>query len=134
MPETIFPQPAQSAPVVAGQRVADVAHRTVEASQSMNQGDIIAAANFARAAVAEVLTVTRAAAVSAETTEGRYRIMDSGREVAVKLHDLLLSLHNVHRTSGETNLISVLNKVLIKRTRKVDSKQTSRDEENGRWL
>ena len=76
---------------MSGQRVAEVAHRVVGASQSMTQDDVIAAANIARAAVADVLTVSRAAAANSETTEGRYRILDCGRDVAMQVIQTFIS-------------------------------------------
>ncbi|CAI4221289.1 unnamed protein product [Auanema sp. JU1783] len=79
----------------ATQKVTDATTRLAKAAQSLQQADIIAAANFARAAVSELLIVARAAAVDADSPEARYRTLDSGREVATQVRGLLASLHNV---------------------------------------
>lgn len=77
----------------ATKRVTDATTRLAGAAQTLQQSDVIAAANLARAAVSELLIVSRAAAADADSAEARYRTLDSGREVAAQvssLHDQLL--------------------------------------------
>ncbi|KHJ97749.1 I/LWEQ domain protein [Oesophagostomum dentatum] len=79
----------------ATKRVTDATTRLAGAAQTLQQSDVIAAANMARAAVSDLLTVSRAAAADADTAEARYRTLDSGREVAAQVRGLLVALHTV---------------------------------------
>ncbi|WKX89798.1 hypothetical protein Q1695_009001 [Nippostrongylus brasiliensis] len=79
----------------ATKRVTDATTRLAGAAQTLQQGDVIAAANLARAAVSELLIVSRAAAADADSPEARYRTLDSGRDVAAQVRGLLVALHTV---------------------------------------
>ncbi|KAL6731024.1 hypothetical protein Aduo_001938 [Ancylostoma duodenale] len=79
----------------ATKRVTDATTRLAGAAQTLQQSDVIAAANLARAAVSELLIVSRAAAADADSAEVRYRTLDSGREVAAQVRGLLVALHTV---------------------------------------
>lgn len=85
----------------ATKKVTEASTRLAGAAQTLQQGDIIAAANFARAAVSELLIVARAASLDAESAESRYRTLDSGREVAGQVRQLLTSLHSVLIRNGD---------------------------------
>ncbi|KAJ1368252.1 hypothetical protein KIN20_029343 [Parelaphostrongylus tenuis] len=79
----------------ATKRVTDATTRLASAAQTLQQSDVIAAANMARAAVSELLIVSRAAAADADSPESRYRTIDSGRDVATQVRGLLVALHTV---------------------------------------
>lgn len=79
----------------ATKRVTDATTRLAGAAQTLQQSDVIAAANLARAAVSELLIVSRAAATDADSPEARYRTLDSGRDVAAQVRGLLVALHTV---------------------------------------
>ncbi|XGW23184.1 hypothetical protein V3C99_005435 [Haemonchus contortus] len=79
----------------ATKRVTDATARLAGAAQTLQQSDVIAAANLARAAVSELLIVSRAAAADADSAEARYRTLDSGRDVAAQVRGLLVALHTV---------------------------------------
>uniref|UniRef100_A0A158P8D6 I/LWEQ domain-containing protein n=1 Tax=Angiostrongylus cantonensis TaxID=6313 RepID=A0A158P8D6_ANGCA len=79
----------------ATKRVTDATTRLAGAAQTLQQSDVIAAANMARAAVSELLIVSRAAAADADSPESRYRTLDSGRDVATQVRGLLVALHTV---------------------------------------
>ncbi|KAK5981052.1 VBS domain-containing protein [Trichostrongylus colubriformis] len=79
----------------ATKRVTDATTRLAGAAQTLQQSDVIAAANLARAAVSELLIVSRAAAADADSAEARYRTLDSGRDVAAQVRGLLVALHTV---------------------------------------
>ncbi|VDM52399.1 unnamed protein product [Angiostrongylus costaricensis] len=79
----------------ATKRVTDATTRLAGAAQTLQQSDVIAAANMARAAVSELLMVSRAAAADADSPESRYRTLDSGRDVATQVRGLLVALHTV---------------------------------------
>uniref|UniRef100_A0A915Q6F4 FERM domain-containing protein n=1 Tax=Setaria digitata TaxID=48799 RepID=A0A915Q6F4_9BILA len=66
--------------------------RAAAAAQTLQQSDIIAAANIARQSVCDLLATTRAAALSADSADARYRTLDCGREVAVQVRSLLMTL------------------------------------------
>uniref|UniRef100_A0A1I8EQD5 I/LWEQ domain-containing protein n=1 Tax=Wuchereria bancrofti TaxID=6293 RepID=A0A1I8EQD5_WUCBA len=66
--------------------------RAAAAAQTLQQSDIIAAANIARQSVCDLLATTRAAALSADSADARYRTLDCGREVAVQVRSLLITL------------------------------------------
>ncbi|VDN06084.1 unnamed protein product [Thelazia callipaeda] len=69
--------------------------RAVAAAQTLQQSDIIAAANLARQSVCDLLATTRAAALSADSADARYRTLDCGREVAVQVRSLLMTLQSL---------------------------------------
>uniref|UniRef100_A0A914UKX2 Talin 1 n=1 Tax=Plectus sambesii TaxID=2011161 RepID=A0A914UKX2_9BILA len=69
--------------------------RAAAAGQSCQQEDVIVAANLARKAVFDLLTTAKEAAFSAESPETRYRALDAGRDVAIKVRELLQTLHTV---------------------------------------
>ncbi|KAK6047872.1 vinculin Binding Site [Cooperia oncophora] len=79
----------------ATKRVTDATTRLAGAAQTLQQSDVIAAANLARAAVSELLIVSRAAAADADSAEARYRTLDAGRDVAAQVRGLLVALHTV---------------------------------------
>ncbi|KJH51637.1 I/LWEQ domain protein [Dictyocaulus viviparus] len=79
----------------ATKRVTDATTRLASAAQTLQQSDVIAAANMARAAVSELLIVSRAAAADADSPESRYKTVNSGRDVATQVRGLLIALHRV---------------------------------------
>ena len=70
----------------------DATGRAMAAAQSLQQDDVIASANLARKVVSDLLATAKAAAVAAETPEGRYRALDAARDVAIKVRELLQGL------------------------------------------
>uniref|UniRef100_A0A5S6Q7X7 FERM domain-containing protein n=1 Tax=Trichuris muris TaxID=70415 RepID=A0A5S6Q7X7_TRIMR len=75
--------------------IADATAKAVAAGQSCQQDDIIAAANLARRVISDLLGSCRAVAYSSESAEVRYRCLDAGRDVAVKVRELLQTLNTV---------------------------------------
>lgn len=69
--------------------------RAAAAAQTLQQSDVIAAGNLARQSVCDLLATTRAAAQSADSVDARYRTLDCGREVAVQVRSLLITLQSV---------------------------------------
>ncbi|VDK86629.1 unnamed protein product [Onchocerca ochengi] len=69
--------------------------RAAAAAQTLQQSDIIAAANIARQSVCDLLATTRAAALCADSADARYRTLDCGREVAVQVRSLLITLQTL---------------------------------------
>lgn len=70
--------------------IIEAADRATSAHTSSNseqeyQELIIAAANYARQAVNNLLSTTRAAAWSAEHAEIKYKILNNGREIALRV-------------------------------------------------
>ncbi|KAI6238292.1 BMA-TLN-1, isoform b [Aphelenchoides fujianensis] len=62
------------------------------AKNALDQEQVVAAANFARQAVADMLHTTLSAAMNAETNELKFRTIHAGREVAVQVKELLARL------------------------------------------
>lgn len=77
--------------------------RAVAAGQSCQQEDVIAAANLARKAISDILMTTKAAAFGSESAEVRYRALDSGRDVGIKVRELLQALHLVLQKPTQEN-------------------------------
>ncbi|KHJ45469.1 I/LWEQ domain protein [Trichuris suis] len=75
--------------------ITDATAKAVAAGQSCQQDDVIAAANLARRVISDLLGCCRAVAYSSENAEVRYRCLDAGRDVAVKVRELLQTLNNV---------------------------------------
>ena len=77
--------------------ITDAAAKTVHAGTSAAQQDVIVASNYARKAICDLvcicgviviflqLHVTKAVAYGAESTDTRYRALDAGRDVALKV-------------------------------------------------
>ncbi|KAI6216966.1 BMA-TLN-1, isoform b [Aphelenchoides fujianensis] len=65
---------------------------TSTAKNALDQEQVVAAANFARQAVADMLHTTLSAAMNAETNELKFRTIHAGREVAVQVKELLARL------------------------------------------
>lgn len=65
----------------------EAAARAAGSAHSLNQEQIIASANMARQSVAELLTVTRAAALNIDPRDAdlKYRTLNAGRDVAVQV-------------------------------------------------
>ena len=78
----------------ATRAVTEASLRATSAARSAEEHEsIVAAANFARQAIAELLTTTMAAAASgAESAEMRARVLHAGRDVAVEVRELLARL------------------------------------------
>ncbi|CAJ0956652.1 unnamed protein product, partial [Mesorhabditis belari] len=81
--------------VRAGGHVTQATSRLANAAASLNQNDVIAAANLARTAVSGMLATARNAAADADSPDARYRTLDAGRDVATQVRDLLGSLHRM---------------------------------------
>ncbi len=65
--------------------ITDATARAAAAGQSLQQDDAIAAANLSRKSVFDLLTTTKEAAYAAENAGIRYRVLDAGRDVAIKV-------------------------------------------------
>lgn len=77
----------------ATRSVTEATARAAGAASSMQQEQVIAAANLARQAVGELLNTTRAAAQNAENAELKYKTLNAGREVALQVKQLLSTLY-----------------------------------------
>ncbi|OUC46435.1 hypothetical protein D917_07725 [Trichinella nativa] len=75
--------------------ITDATAKAVAAGQSCQQDDVIAAANMSRRVVSDLLNSCRAVAFWAETPDARYRCLDAGRDVAIKVRELLQALNTV---------------------------------------
>ncbi|KAH9369268.1 hypothetical protein HPB48_012344 [Haemaphysalis longicornis] len=75
--------------VRATQPVTLATAKAVAAGNSGQQNDIIVAANMGRKAIFDLLSVTKSASCLAETQELRTRVLNSGRECAVRYRELL---------------------------------------------
>uniref|UniRef100_A0A0N4ZUP8 FERM domain-containing protein n=1 Tax=Parastrongyloides trichosuri TaxID=131310 RepID=A0A0N4ZUP8_PARTI len=94
----------QSSDIIrASKSINDATNRALSASTTLNQDDLIAAANLARQSVSELLTVTSSIASTSDNAELRYRTIDSGREVAVQVKELLIGVHNILIKNGFDN-------------------------------
>lgn len=65
--------------------VTEASKRATSMISSSDQEQVIAAANFARQAVAELLATTLSAANNAENVELKFRTIHAGREVALQV-------------------------------------------------
>lgn len=72
--------------------VTEATGRAMSAAASLQQDDIIAAANLGRKVVSDVLAVSKAAALTAESPDLRYKSMDAARDLAIKIRQLLQGL------------------------------------------
>lgn len=73
----------------------EATERAVGAGQSGSQDEALSAANGLRKAASDLLTHCKAVAYSAESADSRYRCLDGGRAVIVKVAALLQALHTV---------------------------------------
>ena len=73
----------------------DVTSRAGGAASSLNQEEIIATANHARQAVADLLIVTHAIAQRAGNGELKYHTINAGRDVALQVKHLLATLRSL---------------------------------------
>uniref|UniRef100_A0A0N5BME0 FERM domain-containing protein n=1 Tax=Strongyloides papillosus TaxID=174720 RepID=A0A0N5BME0_STREA len=89
--------------VRATKSVNEAANKAINASSTLKQDDMIGAANLSRQAISDLLSVTSNIASTAENPEIRYKIIDSGREVAIQIKELLIVLHNVLVKNGFDN-------------------------------
>ncbi|UMM10645.1 hypothetical protein L5515_000321 [Caenorhabditis briggsae] len=71
--------------------VAEITKRVMAGGQT--EEEIIGVANLSRSAVRSLLAVIRTISNEADTVQQRYAVLDSGRDVADKVKDLLVSLH-----------------------------------------
>lgn len=72
--------------------VTTAATKATEAASSLYQEQIIAAANLARQSVADLLVITKASAHNADNIELRFKMLNSGREVALQVKNPLIYL------------------------------------------
>jgi talin len=79
----------------AARAVTDATAKATSAASSMQQEAVIASANLARQAVAELLHCTRTAALSAESPDLKYRMLNCGRDVALQVKHLLATLQTL---------------------------------------
>lgn len=79
----------------AARSVTDATAKATSAASSMHQEQVIASANLARQAVSELLNSTRAAALTAESAELKYRMLNCGRDVALQVKHLLSTLQTL---------------------------------------
>jgi talin len=75
--------------------IQNVTSRAGGAASSLNQEEIIATANHARQAVADLLIVTHAIAQRAGNGELKYRTINAGRDVALQVKHLLATLYSL---------------------------------------
>lgn len=102
--------------VRATQPVTLATAKAVAAGNSGQQNDIIVAANMGRKAIFDLLSVTKSASCLAETQELRTRVLNSGRECAVRYRELLqLLLEVVHKPTaeGKQTLVSTSRNIAV---------------------
>uniref|UniRef100_A0A0K0EJV8 FERM domain-containing protein n=1 Tax=Strongyloides stercoralis TaxID=6248 RepID=A0A0K0EJV8_STRER len=100
----------------ATKSINDAANKAINAAGTLKQDDMIGAANLSRQAISDLLAVTSNIATTVENAEIRYKIIDSGREVAIQIKELLIVLHNVLVKNGfdkdsKNNLTYVTKKI-----------------------
>ena len=86
----------------AAHSIHEVTNKAGGAATSLNQEEIIATANYARQAVAELLTVTRAVAHKADNADLKYRTLNAGRDVALQVKHLLATLYSLAQRPHDT--------------------------------
>jgi predicted translin family RNA/ssDNA-binding protein len=70
--------------------VTEASKRATHMASTQDQEQVIATANFARQAVAELLATTLSAANGAESVELKFRTIHAGREVALQVKGKLI--------------------------------------------
>lgn len=88
--------------------VTEATGRAMAAAASLQQDDIIAAANLGRKVASNILSVAKAAAVNADSPDLRYKTLDAARELSMKLRYLLqelLGLVNRPQADGAQKLL-----------------------------
>lgn len=81
--------------------VTTAATKATEAASSLYQEQIIAAANLARQSVADLLVITKASAHNADNIELRFKMLNSGREVALQIKQLLSLIQSLLIRPGD---------------------------------
>uniref|UniRef100_A0A914HYR3 Talin n=1 Tax=Globodera rostochiensis TaxID=31243 RepID=A0A914HYR3_GLORO len=89
--------------VRASQSVTHAATKAAGASSLLHQENLIAAANLARQSVSDLLSTVRAAAATAENVELKYRMLNSGRDVALQVKYLLATLLHLMTRPDDPN-------------------------------
>ncbi|KAI8785908.1 talin-1 isoform X12 [Biomphalaria glabrata] len=98
--------------------------KAVAAGNSGRQEDVISAANMGRKAIFDLLSVTKGAAATAETSEIKRRAINAGRSAAVSYKELLevvLVVVNKPSVEGKQNLSLISRKVANSVTELVQS-------------
>uniref|UniRef100_A0A2C9KA87 I/LWEQ domain-containing protein n=1 Tax=Biomphalaria glabrata TaxID=6526 RepID=A0A2C9KA87_BIOGL len=110
--------------------------KAVAAGNSGRQEDVISAANMGRKAIFDLLSVTKGAAATAETSEIKRRAINAGRSAAVSYKELLevvLVVVNKPSVEGKQNLSLISRKVANSVTELVQSAEAIKDALQVRW-